>query len=293
MSPFVARLVRNRLVHFALGGAVLFLVAPPAERDTRVSLQGSYLASLHAAQAHRLGVGALSKERASEVDRRAIEDEVLYREAMRLGLDKDDGQVREHLIQKMLLLAEDLGGASREPTDDELRSYFEKTRDRWRQDERVHLVHVFATSRTTAEGLEDAVRGFDASHAPGAPPVGEAFARSRDVRGSRQDFGATYGDGFAQAVFGLLPGSWSLPIESRFGWHLVKVIEHDAGAQASFEEVRDRVRLDYAVERRHEAIARYLRDAFRRYEVDVDGVPVGRFDPPQRLALRSAPSEED
>jgi peptidyl-prolyl cis-trans isomerase C len=52
---------------------------------------------------------------------------VLYREAMRLGLDRDDGLVREHLIQKMLLLAEDLGGASREPTRDEVRAYFDQT----------------------------------------------------------------------------------------------------------------------------------------------------------------------
>lgn len=293
MKRLVSSLLRSRLFHFAVAGGLLFAIAPRAERDARVSLGSGYLSSLRAAQAHRLGVPGLSVEGASEVDRRAIEDEVLYREAVRLGLDRDDGVVREHLIQKMLLLAEDLGGASREPTRQEVQAYFERTRDRWRQDERVHLVHVFATRRDTAEGLAGAVRTFDAAHGDGVPPVGEAFARSRDVRGDRQDFVATYGEAFADAVFALRPDEWSPPVESRFGWHLVKVLAHDAGAAPSFDDAYARVRLDYTVERRHEAIAHFLQQAFQRYEVDVDGARIRDYSPTQRLALRSTASKED
>ena len=289
----MVRLLRSRLFVFAVGGGVLFAVAPANERDSRVSLGGGYLASLHAAQAHRLGVAALSAEGASEVDRRAVEDEVLYREAMRLGLDRDDGLVREHLIQKMLLLAEDLGGASREPTRDEVRAYYDRTRDRWREDERVHLVHVFSTSREGAEWLRGGVREAEALHPGAAPALGDAFARARDVRGTRADFAATYGDAFADAVFALRPGEWSAPVASRFGWHLVEVLQHDPGEVASFDDCFDRVRLDYAIERRHEAVARFLAQAFQRYKVDVDGIPVRRYEPTPRLALRSAPSEED
>ncbi len=288
----VSRLLRDRLVHFLAAGGVLFALAPAVDR-TRVSVTGDYLQSLHASQAKRLGVAKLSDERANEVDRRALEDEVLYREAVRLGLDRDDGLVREHLIQKMLLLAEDLGGASREPTRAEVKAYFDRTRDRWRQDERVHLVHVFATRRETAVGLLDATRAADALHPGAVPPVGEAFARSRDVRGSRADFAASYGDQFADAVFSLPPGAWSEPVESRFGWHLVKVMEHAPGAPAAFDDVFERVRLEYAVVHRHEAIAHFLEQAFQRYHVDVDGSPVHDYRATERLALRSAPSQED
>ena len=287
------RVLRERIVQFAIGGAALFAVAPAAETSTHVSIASNYLASLHAAQAHRLGVSALSESGSSEIDRRAVEDEVLYREAVRLGLDRDDAVVREHLIQKMLLLAEDVGGASREATLDELRAYYGRTTDRWRLEERVHLVHVFATKRDSAAALEGDVRAADASHLATPPPVGEAFARSRDARGSRLDFEATYGQGFANAVFDLAPGVWSEPIESKFGWHLVKVLAHEPGAVAPFDAVVDRVRLDYAVERRHEAIARFLEQAFKRYDVDVDGARVRHYEPTPRLALRSSPSQED
>jgi len=284
--------IRDRLFQFMVAGAVLFALAPAAD-DSHVSLTHSYLQSLHGAQARRLGVETLSMEGASEVDRRAIEDEVLYREATRLGLDRDDGMVREHLIQKMMLLAEDLGGASREPTRDEVRAYFDRTRDRWRQEERVHLLHVFATSREDAAGLSDAVRQAGAVHPDAAPLLGAAFPRSRDVRGARADFAASYGDDFARAVFALPSGEWSPPIQSRFGWHLVEVLQHTPGAPAAFDDVFERVRLEYSVERRHEAIARFLTQAFQRYHVDVDGVPVRDYAPTARLALRSGPSKED
>ena len=292
LSRVLSCIVRDRLTHFLVGAGALFLVAPTLDRN-HISLSGGYLETLHGAQARRLGVSHLSVEGADEVDRRAVEDEVLYREALRLGLDRDDGLMREHLIQKMLLMAEDLGGASREATRDELRAYFDRTRDRWRQAERVRLVHVFATRRELAEGLVEGVRAFDAAHPYTVPPMGEAFARSRDVRGGRVDYAATYGEAFAAAVFALTPGRWSAPIESRFGWHLVKVLEHAPGAPAAFDDVYEQVRLDYAVVHRHEAIAHLLKATFRRYHVDVDGVPVRGGEPTDRLALRAGPSQED
>ena len=292
MRRLLSRILRDRLVYFAAAGGLLFALAPAAD-PTHVSVSGGHLQSLHAAQAKRLGVPRLSDERAADVDRRALEDEVLYREAIRLGIDRDDGLVREHLIQRMLLLAEDVGGASREPTRAEVRAYFDRTPERWQKDERVHLVHVFATRRELAAGLTEAARAADAIHPDAAPPLGEAFARGRDVRGGREDFAASYGEAFANAVFALPPGEWSPPLESRFGWHLVKVLQHMPGAPAVFDDVFDRVRLEYAVVHRHEAIAHFLEKAFQRYHVDIDGAPVRGYQPTERLALRSTPSQED
>ena len=86
---------------------------------------------------------------------------------------------------------------------------------------------------------------------------------------------------------------WSAPIESRFGWHLVKIIVHDPGAPLSFDEAFARVRLEYAIERRHETLARFLDQAFKRYDVEIDGARIRDYHPTQRLALRSGPSKED
>ena len=113
------------------------------------------------------------------------------------------------------------------------------------------------------------------------------------MHGSRADFAASYGEQFADAVFALPPGQWSEPLESRFGWHLVKVVQHAPGAPASLDDVFERVRLEYAVVHRHEAIASFLEQAFQRYHVDVDGAPLRHYRATERLALRSTPSHED
>jgi parvulin-like peptidyl-prolyl isomerase len=103
----------------------------------------------------------------------------------------------------------------------------------------------------------------------------------------------TFGAPFASAVAALSPGSWSVPIQSAFGWHLVRVIARADGRPARFEEVRSRVLEQFSVYRRQEAIARYLTGAFGKYRVDVDGKPLKSFVASRRLAYRGVPSGED
>src|SRR5262249_21446935 len=125
------------------------------------------------------------------------------------------------------------------------------------------------------------------------PPLGDAFPRSRDIHATRDDLAATYGPELADAVSALPVGVWSEPIPSRFGWHLVKVIDHDAGRLAAFDEVAAKVRLPPTRERRHAAIANYIDHAFARYRVDISGERVRALVPTERLALRAEPSAED
>lgn len=290
VGTVIRELARDRVVHFLVAGAVLFALAPRTSNDHRISLHLPELAARRAAQALRLGVPALSDEQRAEVDRRTIEDAVLYREAVRLGLDRGDSIVRRHLVQKVLLLAEDLAGATREPTREELAAYFARTRDRWRIDEQVHLIHVFAVQREALLRIEPLV---EAAPSATAPPLGDAFPRSRDLWASRDDLEATYGREFADAVSRLPTGQWSEPIGSRYGWHLVRVVDRRDGHPATFDEVADRVRLELTVDQRHRAIASFLRQAFDRYEVDIDGKTVTDYSPTNRLAVRSAPSAED
>jgi hypothetical protein len=245
-------------------------------------------------QASRLGIGSLSAAQADEVDERAIEDDVLYREALRLGLDRGDNVVRQHLVQKVLLLAEDMAGATRTPTEDDLRAYYEATRTQWRRDSSVRFVHVFAAQRERILSLVVVVRDAERTSPATEPPsVGDPFPASRDVTSKRAAVATVYGEPFASAVFAQAVGSWGEPVESKLGWHLVKVVSRDEGRQATFEEARDALVLDWAVDQRHRAIAAFLARAFERYDVSVDGVPMTRAAGRPRLARRLDPSGED
>jgi hypothetical protein len=294
MRTIVTGLLRSRAVHFALIGTAIFAIAPRREDPSRVAISSGDLDALHAMQASRLGVASLSAAQADEVDERAIEDDVLYREALRLGLDRGDNVVRQHLVQKTLLLAEDMAGATRTPTEADLRAYYEATRTRWRRDSSVRFLHVFAGRREAITSLTAVVRDAErTSPATEPPPVGDAFPASRDVTSKRSAVAAVYGEPFASSVFAQPLGSWGEPVESKLGWHLVKVVSRDEGRQATFEEARAALLLEWAVDQRHRAIAAFLAHAFDRYDVTVDGVPRTRAARLPRLARRLDPSGED
>jgi peptidyl-prolyl cis-trans isomerase C len=281
-----SRVVRSPLVHFVVLGGLLFVLAPRRDDPRRVEVPGAAFAAFERAQAARDGVQTLTADRAREVDGRAIEDEVLYREALRLGLDRDDPIIRQRLIQKLLLLVEDMGGASRAPTDAELRAYFEKDPARFALAPRVRFVHVFA-------GRREALPAAEGLAASGVPAAGEAFPFPRDVRGSKDELVRTYGDGFAAAAFTLAPGAWSAPVASSFGWHRLRIDEREAGRIPSFDEARSAIGFDYALDARADAIGAYLSKTVRDYRIDVDGKPVTGFVPTRRIAVRTDPSAED
>jgi peptidyl-prolyl cis-trans isomerase C len=289
-APWVRRALSNRLVLFLAIGGLIFAFAPPGPLPSHITLSPAYLASLHAERASREHVRALESRAAEEVDARAVQDELLYREALRLGLDQGDLLLRQHLIQKTLILAEDLGGASRAPTDAELRTFYEETRSRWMRPGRVHFVHAFASTREGAERLEEPVRTQSGA---GAPSVGDAFPTSRDVRATLEKVRADFGTEFEAALASQPLLQWSDPIPSKYGWHLVKVLESEPAGPASFEEVKDRLVLDCSVARRQRAIQQFIDKAMSRYRVDLGGKPLSGLPPARRVGIRSEPSAED
>jgi peptidyl-prolyl cis-trans isomerase C len=280
-------ILRSRLLHFVLLGGLVFWLAP-APRGGRgdVVIDGAALRALEDAQAQRLGTPRLSPDEEREVRTRAVEDEILYREALRLGLDRDDNVVRQRLVQKVLFLAEDLAGVSRQPTEAELRAFFEATRGQWTRPSRVRFVHVYAApnGRDRLAALHDRAATLEIA-APGTPPaLGDAFPLPRAVTGSHDDVANQYGAAFADAVLALPPGAWSEPIASKFGWHLVLVLERTDAGPAEFEDVRPRLPLLYLVARKKEAAREFLRQAAGRYRIVVDGAPLRDLPPSDRVA---------
>lgn len=282
-------IARSRLVHFMVAGGLIFALAPrpPASRD--IVIDGATLEALERAQAQRIGTPVLAPEEERDIRARAIEDELLYREALRLGFDHNDNIVRQRLIQKVLFLAEDLAGVPATPSEEELRAFFETTRSQWTRPAQVRFIHVYAGTNRHDQLL--ALRGDVVAAeraAPGVPPsLGEAFPLPRTVSTSRDALAVEYGPGFADAVFLQEPGTWSEPVQSKFGWHLVKVVERQEAGPATFEDVRDKLPLTYLVARKKRAVADFLQRAATRYRITVDGKPLtelpssGRTAPPR------------
>jgi hypothetical protein len=216
----------------------------------------------------------------------------LYREALRLGLDRADAIVKQRLVQRVLFLAEDLAGVAQSPSQQELEAFYASTRDQWRAPERRRFVHVYAgpEHKEALERIRTTLIGSDdSSETP--PDLGEAFALPRSVRATKDAVARDYGADFAEHVFALPAGAWSEPLSSKFGWHLVRILETSGGGQASIDEVRGELEIAFLVARKKKAVAEFLGRAKDRYRVRVDGARVDDWRPIDRpTPPRSAPA---
>jgi parvulin-like peptidyl-prolyl isomerase len=188
-----------------------------------------------------------------------VQQENLYREALAMGLDKDDEIVKRRMAQKMHFLAEDVA-AAREPTTAELEAWFEKNSAQFAQPPRLSFRHVyFSTDRRGARARDDAQQAL--ARLAGQPvdaklagSLADPFMFQDYYRDRAPEFlGKEFGPPFALAVATLAPGSWQGPIESGFGWHLVFVDTAIPGRIPAFEEVEPDVRTAWLGEQKERA----------------------------------------
>jgi hypothetical protein len=281
---FLRWLRREPLVIFFAVGAILFLIAPGSKSEREVHLSTRALQSLEQAEARRRGVSVLPAPVAAAVRARAIDDELLYREGLRLGVDQNDNIVRQRVIEKMLFLAEDLAGASRPVDDGELSRFLGAHAEEFRRQTIVSFVQVYAASDPArlSQLLPTLAAGTQGASEE-APSAGDAFPTGRrTVDASLDAVKKSYGTEFAATVEKAAIGTWSGPIASPFGHHLVKVTARRDGGIPALAEVRDAVRLAYLQERKDKATAEFLRGVRARYRVVVDdrdsatGIPAPR-----------------
>ena len=260
---------REPLVHFLAIGGLLFALdvlrsdPQPEDADPPIVVTADFVRSLRA----ELGRDVANEDEIRNAIDRFVEEEALVREARRLGLDRSDLVVRRRLVQKMEFLLGDLA-VGREPTDAELQTWLDAHSDRYRRPARVTFEHVWFSRDRRGERTDDDARAALAAGVPdgaGDPFLpGAAFERVTRGEVARQ-----LGKTFAERVFRTPAGSWTGPLPSAYGHHLVRVTAVEPGREATLDEVRKGVRRDVRAERRAEA-ERIARRALReRYEVVV------------------------
>lgn len=199
----------------------------------------------------------------------AVDEEILYREAQRLGLDRDDAIVRRRLAQKLTFILED-AGATGPPSQAEVEEYYTQHAKRYRRPGRTTFDHVFLSgdSRTDPAGdaavLLDELRGVD----DGWQRLGDPFMLARSYADrSDQEIAGLFGRVFTQAVAGLPVGGWNGPVESTYGVHLVRVNGRTPSRAPALAEVRDRVTADLREDRRRDRSVAAYQELRGEYEV--------------------------
>jgi peptidyl-prolyl cis-trans isomerase C len=201
-----------------------------------------------------------------------VREEVLYREALALGLDRDDLVVRRRLVQKMEMLAIQQGTVVSE--SDVLDHYLAHRAD-YTVPESVSFTHVFfsasvrgADAHAAAVAVLGDVGALGASEASG---LGDPSPAPSDVSDwTRPMVESRFGADFAAVVFEIETGSWSGPVTSAYGCHLVFVSQRSAARVPDLGEVADRIATELDTARRSGALDRVYANVREAYEVEIE-----------------------
>jgi len=254
---------KSHLFWFLLCGALIFLIdAYSADSDTEIVVDQAVvtrIASLWESQMKR----APTQQELSGLIDDWVEEEMLYREAVRLQLDENDVIVRRRLVQKVNFIAQE--SDSSQPTESQVRAWYDKNNARYELAPRYSFRQVFFKSPTSSQELRVKLetqpsqwRAFSE-----ASLLQPAFQR-RNARQIQTALGAEFVDQIEKLS---TADDWQGPLKSEFGWHYVQLLEVLPVSNPSYGNISRRVINDYIYESQENARERYLQKLSGDYSV--------------------------
>jgi len=273
-------LFREPLVHFLVIGVILFALnrlpdnGSAPDSNNRITIGAGEIEQLRAMFMKQRQRPPTEEELRGVIDAR-VQEEVLYREALAMGLDRDDTIIKRRLAQKLEFLTEDLSVAAT-PTDAQLAEFFTEHAERYQVSGRISFVHVYFSTakrgkRAEQDAKDDLARLRTGESARGMDEMGDQFLLDYTYKEVLpEEVERAFGRGFVEELVKLPEREWHGPVVSGYGLHLVKVNERQNSQASALGAVREQVKRDW-LEAQHrqikEATFKKLRE---RYEVVID-----------------------
>jgi len=196
-----------------------------------------------------------------------IEEEILYREALKLNLDKDDIIIKRRLAQKIGFLKQE--EQINPPTEIELREYFDSRESEYFMKERYTFTHLyFSKDKEGANRAQAAIDILaDQKEVPDSDPflIGKNFI-NKTAKEVDRDFGLGFSDNLIKAEINI----WLGPFKSVYGSHLIKVSRVTQAQSPNYEEVKREVLMDYLFDQKQESIKSFIDELKKNYEVRIN-----------------------
>ena len=279
------RILKEPLLHFLVLGLGLFLAYDLLSRPSTSGVRGKIVVT--AGQVEHLAAGFTKAWQRPPTDAELkgliddwVREEIATREAMALGLDKDDTVIRRRLRQKLEFVSDDIA-AQAEPTDADLNAYFQAHAESFRVEPRLTFSQVYLNPTKHGGHLaRDAAQVLARLKQAGAradlAALGDSFLLEHTFQAvPTSEIAKQFGEKFAAELGQLTPGVWQGPVASGYGVHLVLVNERIEGHLPAMAEEREAVRREWANAQRLEASRRFYEEMLKRYTVTVEGL-----DPP-------------
>ncbi|MBA7467940.1 hypothetical protein ES707_03178 [subsurface metagenome] len=274
------RLVKEPLVHFLALAAVVFgvygvLDRSGASKPDEIVITAARVDQLAALFARTWQRPPTAPELKGLIDD-YVKEEIFVREALNLGLDKDDTIIRRRLRSKMEFF-NDAASSLPAPTNGELAEYLRANPGAFEVEPRFAFEQILLSAdrhgdniaRDAAALLETLRR--NASINPGELGDATMLPFKLELTG-KTSIGQMFGADFAEALEQTKPGQWTGPVKSEFGLHLVRTSEHQAGRSPALAEVRAAVEREWASEKRNAGEDQHLAALLARYRIRIEAL---------------------
>ncbi len=281
---FLRNFLRDPLIHFFVAGACIYLayyiVAEPekvADDKTVTVTTGEveWLATVWESRWNR----PPTQQELDGLVQQQVRETILYREALGMGLDKDDIVIRRRLAQKVEFLTQDLLQPS-VPDEKELVAYFEENKADYMPEPRITFTQVFFDpDRRGNATLDDAeaarVTLSEMSEVPtNTDQFGDTFLLQRYHPDKRKsEISRLFGKGFSDPLFELEEGVWTGPVLSGYGTHLVYVHNRVDPQAPEIEMVREQLTANWIDQKRKELNDEFLTRLMDSYTIIIEPAP--------------------
>ena len=268
--------MREPLIHFLCIGAALFLFFelfddPVGPQSSWIVITNGQIEFLKASYARSRQRQPTEQELQRLIDS-YLREEIFYREALALGLDKDDTIIRRRLKQKLELMSDDLVGII-VPSDEDLQQFMEIHAESFMIESQVAFRHVFLDIHQRGNSVEDeatrllALLSDEGSEAD-PDTLGDRLMMPKSFNLSPvSEIAKMFGKPFSLELTNSKPGQWVGPVLSGYGLHLIMVTDHTAGRLPSLDEIRKTVEWEWSAAHRKELKENIYNELREKYTV--------------------------
>lgn len=276
------KIIREPLIHFLLAGVALFVIYSAVNKDSSgfgnsdheiVVTEGRIKNSIQ--KFKKVWQRPPTEVELDGLLQAYVREEVLYREALSMGLDAGDEVVRRRMAQKLEFISEDIISLQ-EPTDADLHSYFDSHKEEFRRDARVTFHHAYLNTEKRGEAIRGEAESMLArlksleSKTAYIELSDPSMLSTEFTSTTRREIADLFGEAFAIQLLTREIGEWSGPIESAYGLHLVYVADLIDGDIPSFDDIRDIVVREWTFETKIESKKRFYQKLRGRYDVIIE-----------------------
>lgn len=243
------------LLQFLVLGALLFLLVSNIQKQNdqhslKITVDKERVALM--IMNYRTQTGNLpSKQQLDAMTDNYIKEEISYREAKKMGLDKDDEIIRRRLSQKFDFIQTDLTDIP-EPSAEDLKDFYEQHPALFQKEATVSFSHIYFSTDENADSAAKyraalVLKQLQQSTLQRAPEKGDRFPLLYDyTEQSYLDIQQNFGDKpLLHELFNGPVNTWLGPVQSGYGWHLLFISRRDSATEIPFASIREEVKTKY------------------------------------------------